>query len=92
MRKYCKWCGQYLGDTVLCIDANGNEINYYKIIAQRYCEECSKKARAQSNTINLHNYRQRQKALRKAEKTRLQLLEEENDLLRKRIIELRQFR
>lgn len=89
MKKYCKFCGKYLGDTVTCIDGNGNEIDYYSIIALKYCRPCAKMAREQSNCINLHNYRQRQKAIKKAEKTRLELLEEENDLLRKQIMQLR---
>lgn len=89
MKKYCKFCGQYLGDTVTCIDGSGHEISYYSIIARQYCKECAKLAREQSNTVNLHNYRQRQKQLRKAEKTKLQLIEEENELLRRTIIELK---
>jgi late competence protein required for DNA uptake (superfamily II DNA/RNA helicase) len=89
MKKYCKICGQYLGDTVNCIDAQGNEINYFSIIAMRYCRPCSQMRRAQSLTLNLYNYKQRQKQLRKAEKTKLQLLEEQNELLRRKNIELR---
>lgn len=88
MRKYCKICGDYLGDTVNCIDAQGNEINYFSIIAMRYCRPCAEMRRAQSLTLNLYNYKQRQKQLRKAEKTKLQLIEEENALLRKRILQL----
>ena len=89
MKKYCKFCGQYLGDTITCIDSSGQEISYYSIIARQYCSECAKKAREQSNTVNLHNYRQRQKLIRKAEKTKLDLLEEENELLRMQIMQLR---
>lgn len=88
MKKYCKICGDYLGDTVNCIDAQGNEINYFSIIAMRYCRPCAEMRRAQSLTLNLYNYKQRQKQLRKAEKTKLQLIEEENALLRKRILQL----
>jgi len=89
MKKYCKFCGSYLGDTKTCIDNEGNEINYFSIIAKKYCDEHAKLAREQSNTVNLHNYRQRQKMIRKAEKTKLELIEEENKLLRMRNMQLR---
>ena len=36
MKKYCKFCGSYLGDTKTCIDNEGNEINYFSIIAKKY--------------------------------------------------------
>ena len=89
MKKYCKICGLYLGDTVTCIDGSGCEIDYYSIIARKYCPECAAMVRRQNNTVDLHNYRQRQKALKRAEKTRLELLEEENRLLRERIARMR---
>ena len=61
----------------------------YIIDTKKYCDEHAKLAREQSNTVNLHNYRQRQKMIRKAEKTKLELIEEENKLLRMRNMQLR---
>ena len=59
-------------------------------IALKYCDLCREKAYKQGDSLRMHNFRQRQKQKRKAEKTRLQLLEEENELLRARIIKLRE--
>ena len=89
MKKYCKICGTYLGDTKTCIDAQGCEIDYFSIISRKYCPSCGAWAREQNNRVYLHNFRQRQKQLRQAEKNRLQLLEEENELLRRQIMKLR---
>lgn len=90
MKKFCVWCGAYLVDTDTGIAANGEEISYYKAIALKYCDECREKAYKQGDKLRLYNFRQRQKQERKAQKTRLALLEEENELLRARIIQLRE--
>ncbi len=90
MKKFCVWCGAYLVDTDTGITANGEEVSYYKAIALKYCDLCREKAYKQGDSLRMYNFRQRQKQQRKAEKTRLQLLEEENELLRARIIKLRE--
>ena len=90
MKKFCVWCGAYLVDTDTGIAANGEEVSYYKAIALKYCDLCREKAYKQGDSLRMYNFRQRQKQQRKAEKTRLALLEEENELLRARIIQLRE--
>ena len=90
MKKFCVWCCAYLVDTDTGITANGEEISYYKAIALKYCDLCREKAYKQGNSLRMHNFRQRQKQQRKAEKTRLQLLEEENELLRQKILKMRE--
>ena len=90
MKKFCVWCGDYLVDTDTGITKDGQEISYYKAIALKYCDLCREKAYKQGDSLRMYNFRQRQKQKRKAEKTRLALLEEENELLRQRIIKLRE--
>lgn len=90
MKKFCVWCGDYLVDTDTCITKDGQEISYYRAIALKYCDECRQKAYKQGDSLRMYNFRQRQKQQRKAEKTRLALLEEENELLRQRITKLRE--
>ena len=90
MKKFCIWCGAFLVDTDICITADGEEISYYKAIALKYCDECREKAYKQGDKLRLYNFRQRQKQERKAQKTRLALLEEENELLRQQILKLRE--
>lgn len=90
MKKFCIWCGAFLVDTDICITGDGEEISYYKAIALKYCDECREKAYKQGDKLRLYNFRQRQKQERKAQKTRLALLEEENELLRQQILKLRE--
>lgn len=90
MKKFCIWCGDYLVDTDTGITKDGQEISYYKAIALKYCDECREKAYKQGDKLRLYNFRQRQKQERKAQKTRLALLEEENELLRQQILKLRE--
>ena len=82
--------GAALTDKYSEATANGEEVSYYKAIALKYCDLCREKAYKQGDSLRMYNFRQRQKQQRKAEKTRLQLLEEENELLRARIIKLRE--
>lgn len=79
---YCDWCRALLGNI------NG-EGNYYALIRLKYCPECRTFARSESNRAAQRAYRQRKRQEKKQLATKLELLEEENRLLRERVKELR---
>ena len=79
---YCDWCHALLGNI------NG-EGNYFALIRLKYCPECRAFARSESNRAAQRAYRQRKRQEKEQLATKLELLEEENRLLRERVKELR---
>lgn len=84
--KYCQMCG--------CEISNLDEetTNFWKHCAVMYCPECRKESDRQKTLARVHELRKRKKQkdkYRDAElllmQERLKLLEEENELLRKRV-------
>lgn len=79
----CDRCGFLIGN----INGDGN---FYSLIRTMYCDECKEPVRRESHRLAQRAYRKRKKLEKKAEKTKLQLLTEENELLRNKIIQLRE--
>lgn len=78
----CSECGAFIGDT------NG-EGNFFSLIATKYCPECKAWRHRESIVAASRAYRKRQRQMHKLEKEKLSLLEEENRLLRERIITMK---
>ena len=80
--KFCECCGKFISDI--------NKNDYYSHISIKYCSACSDKAKKEKNLARVKAYRQRKKIKDKFRDEQLKLLQEENELLRLRIIQLRE--
>jgi len=78
----CSRCGTEIGN----INGDGN---FFALIRQKWCPNCKSIARRESLRLAQKAFRERKKRQRKLEKTKLELLEEENKILRERIKEYR---
>jgi len=81
-QKYCKGCGRIISDI--------NSSDWYSHMSIKYCPECRKKSDSQKSAERMRALRARLKQEKKAKFERLELLEIENELLRRRIIKLRE--
>lgn len=91
--KYCKWCGTEISNRY----AEGT--NEFRHCALQYCPDCRNLSDKQKNRLRVHNFRQRKKQkeqFRDKElvllQERLEILQQENELLRSRLIEEREKR
>ena len=82
--KFCKMCG------VLISDATKADCNYYRHIRIKYCDCCRKVIEGIQNTNRQKDFRQRNKKIAQLRDEKLSLLQEENQLLRQRVIQLRE--
>lgn len=87
--KFCNVCGCWIGNYFTGFTPYG-EKSYHSIIRTKYCNECRPLMISQQTQLRLHNLRQRQKLERKQERAKLDLLEQENKLLRQYVKELRE--
>ncbi len=83
-KKYCQICG------VLISDINAPGTDYYRHIPIKYCDHCRDMMNHLQGAARQRDYRQRKKKIRKLQDERLQLLSEENELLKQYIIRLRE--
>lgn len=82
--KYCERCGAYIGNIETW------EKGYYSFIRTKYCDRCRDELSKRHAKERAKKYRKRNQKVGKAESTQLDLLKEENDLLRRNIIKLRE--
>lgn len=87
--KFCSVCGNWIGNYNTGETPEGIK-SYYSIIRSKYCSRCRPMMIDQQTRLRLHNMRERNKRLKKQERTKLELLEEENNLLRQYIVQLRE--
>lgn len=80
--KYCKRCGVMISDI--------NNTDWYRHMSVKYCEICRKESDREKTALRVYNLRQRKKAKDKLRDEKLALLEEENVLLRQRVVQLRE--
>lgn len=85
---FCSVCERWIGNHNTGATPWGNR-SYYSIIRTKYCDKCKPMMISQQTALRLHNMRVRNRQLREAEKTKLTLMEEEIELLRLQIMELR---
>ena len=81
-KKYCRCCGILISDI--------NSADYFRHISIKYCPTCKDTIKHYQGAERQYNFRQRKKKLDKLRDERLQLLAEENELLRQRILQLRE--
>lgn len=82
--KYCARCGAYIGNIETW------EKGYYSFISTRYCERCRDEVKKRHEKERSRNYRKRNRNRNQAEDIQLDLLKQENELLRRNIIKLRE--
>lgn len=80
--KFCKRCGTLISDI--------NNTDWYRHLSVKYCEICRKESDREKTALRVYNLRQRKKQKDKFRDEKLALLEEENELLRKRVLQLRE--
>jgi len=80
--KYCQNCG--------LIISNIENSDYFSHISIRYCHDCAKKIEREKTAARVAALRKRKKTKDKLRDEQLVLLQQENDLLQKRIIQLRE--
>lgn len=87
--RFCAVCNEWIGNYETGATPSGTK-SYYSIIRSKYCDGCRPLMISQQTQLRLHNLRQRKKQEHKQEKTKLDLLQQENELLREYIKELRE--
>ena len=81
-KKYCQCCGILISDI--------NEADYFRHIRVKYCDHCREAMKNYKNALRQYNFRQRKKQISKLRDARIQMLSEENELLRQRLTALRE--
>lgn len=81
-RKYCERCGRLIGDAY--------NTDFFAYIRMKYCSECKVKVKREQDAKRMQMLRKKNREINKARNEQLVLLQEENELLRKNIIRLRE--
>lgn len=82
-RKFCVMCGRLISDL------DDPATDYFRHIRLKYCPVCRETAEHLQGVDRVKRYRERKRKRDKERDTQLDLLKEENELLRKRIEQLR---
>ena len=80
--KKCERCGK------LIVDAY--ETNYFAYIRMKYCSDCKIQVKREQDAQRMRDLRRKTREINKAQKEQLELLREENEMLRLRIIRMRE--
>lgn len=80
--KYCKRCGAKISDL--------NTADYYSHLSIKYCNICKKQAEKEKTALRVAKLRERKKQKDRFRDEQLELLKEENELLKKHILHLRE--
>lgn len=81
--KYCAMCGRLISDL------SDERTDYYRHIALKYCPICAKTAERMHLNARVKRWRERKRKKDAFRDEQLELLRQENELLRQRITELR---
>lgn len=76
--KYCQRCGKLISDV--------NASDWYSHISKKYCEICRRESDREKTALRVAALRAWKKQKDKYRDEQLELLKQENELLRKRII------
>lgn len=82
--KRCTMCGKIISDL------NDEKTDYFRHIRLKYCPICRETAEHLQGVDRVRRYRERKRQQDKARDDQLRLLQEENELLRQRVAQLRQ--
>ncbi|MBQ1371627.1 MAG: hypothetical protein IIY70_01730 [Oscillospiraceae bacterium] len=83
-KKYCQMCGKLISDL------DDPTTDYYKHIGLKYCAYCRETSDRLKVAARMQEYRKRKKARNRERDMQLELLRQENELLRQRVAQLRQ--
>lgn len=81
-KKYCERCGKLIGDAY--------NTDFFAYIRMKYCSDCKVKVRREKNAERMKRLRRETREINNARKEQLELLREENEMLRLRIIRMRE--
>ena len=81
-KKYCERCGKLIGDAY--------ETDFFAYIRMKYCDECKIQVRREKNAQRMKELRRKTREINKAKSEQLELLREENEMLRLQIIRMRE--
>ena len=81
-KKYCERCGNLIGDAY--------ETDFFAYIRMKYCSDCKVQVRREKNAQRMKDFRRKNREINKAQKEQLELLREDNEMLRLRIISMRE--
>ena len=81
-KKYCERCGKLIGYAY--------ETDCFAYIRMKYCDECKIQVRREKNAQRMKELRRKTREINKAKSEQLELLREENEMLRLRIIRMRE--
>ena len=81
-KKYCERCGKLIGDAY--------ETDFFAYIRMKYCFDCKVQVRREKNAQRMRDLRKKTREINKAKSEQLALLREENEMLRRRIIGMRE--
>ena len=81
-KKYCERCGKLIGDAY--------ETDFFAYIRMKYCDECKVQVRREKNAQRMKDFRRKNREINKAKNEQLELLKEENEMLRLQIIRMRE--
>ena len=82
-KKFCAMCGRLISDL------DDPATDYFRHIRLKYCPVCRETAEHLQGVDRVKRYRERKRKRDKERDIQLDLLKEENELLRKRIAQLR---
>ena len=80
--KKCERCGKLIGDAY--------ETNYFAYIRMKYCSNCKIQVKREQDAQRMRDLRRKTREINKAKSEQLALLREENEMLRRRIIGMRE--
>ena len=80
--KKCERCGKFIGDAY--------ETNYFAYIRMKYCSDCKIQVKREQDAQRMRDLRRKTREINKAKSEQLALLREENEMLRRRIIGMRE--
>lgn len=80
--KYCQVCNKLI--------SNINQNDFYSFIRIKYCDTCRQEVKRQQTLARVHALRERKKQIDIERNTQLELLKQENELLRQNIIRLKE--
>lgn len=81
--KACARCG-----VKVISNLNFDSGNYYRHLSVKYCDECRKIVRREQNSAAVKRYRKRKRAERTAKQDRAEILQQENEMLRRNYSQL----
>ena len=81
-KKYCERCGKLIGDAY--------NTDFFAYIRMKYCSECKVNVKREQDALRMKRLRRETREINKARKEQLELLKEENEMLRLQIIRMRE--